>query len=418
MKSAMIYQVTFLKDDISKSIFDEEPTIRQLVMLAVSFAFFWAVVFKLLTGIISYLIRDKPQWLLDAANRDYERGGRETAEAIGMDTSREACQHNFFRMWPWLQVVSVQHALGGLLCLPSLLNLSPHNPSVANSLACLGIISEMGWEIQDLITWIYKRYGTEHGKDVVQLPFLVIITMHHAMTTILAVPLIMNYRNLKTLHWICFELQFAAFVVLSFAEYTKLLDLSKPRQLQQFQILSLIALVVSIWSRVIHWLYLLGEFMVVWYQDQAYGFLVIGGVLGALFSLFSYAIVVRPQCKRWLKFRNQKVEYDQVLSDDQSTPDHLRSSFVALNSAAGELLLEMEEDGGLTELAERLFPSKATDEIDRRASVPASLRLYSERRRSSFLKLLQDPIDESSRRATLNGDSISSLVSEAMKKDQ
>ena len=296
------------------------------------------------------------------------------AERFGMDSSPEGCRRQFVMVWPWLQVVCVQHAIGGLLCVPSLLNLLPHNESLASSLACLGIISEMGWEMQDLLTWIIKRYFTEHGKERVSLPWLTLIIAHHSLTTCLAVPLIMNYRHLKTLHWICFDLQFAACICLSAAEYSKLLDVENPSQLRRFQQLSILSLVVSVWSRIVHWLYLIGEFVVVWFKDQAYGFLVSGLLLGALFTLFSYLCVVEPQYKRWRKFRAKKAEHEEILSNDQGSP----AQFVYCSqrrSGRAALRNGKRSEARISDLAEQFFPSKSREDIARRASVPASLRL-------------------------------------------
>lgn len=414
--SQFIAQAKVLSQDIFASIFEEEPTARQLVMLAVSLAIFWALTFHVLTQVILLFVRHEPAWLVAAATRDYAHGGKEMAESFGLDPSEEACRKLFIMMWPYLQLVYLQHAIGGLLCVPSVFSLLPENESLANSLACLGILSEMGWEIQDLISWICTRYLTANGKQKVAIPLLIIFAVHHSLTTILAVPLILNYRNLKTLHWICFELQFASFVCLGVKEYSKLLDLREPGQLQQFQHLTLLALMVGLWSRVIHWMYLLGEFMMVWYNDKAYGFLAVGGALGTLFSLFSYVCIVEPSYKRWVKFRARKAEYEQVLTDQSSNTEQRRSSFVALDAAAGDLLRELEEEADLLELAERLFPSKMSGDINRRSSLPASLWLGSQRRGSFVLNFLQDPsssMDSSARRATFHDSSLSTLITES-----
>ena len=116
----------------------------------------------LLSALLGPLVHGKP-WLVAAGERDYEHGGKELYKQLGMDLSSKQFVEQFISMWPWTVGVILQHLVGGMLCLPSIFNIG--DPQVAASLACLGILSEMGWEIQDLITWIYKRFGCATRKS-------------------------------------------------------------------------------------------------------------------------------------------------------------------------------------------------------------------------------------------------------------
>jgi len=242
--------------------------------------------------------------------------------------------------------------------------------------------------------------------------------------------MILNYRNLRTLHWLCFDLQIGAAISLSVAEYTKLLDLSIPNQLHQFQALTTFTLITVLWGRLIHWVYLVGELMLVWYRDQAYVFLAVGGFLSLVFSLFSYALLIEPYYKRWYKFCVKRREYEKVVESKTSTPQQRRSSFLALDEAAEEMVLEMERDMAMVEIANWIMKPR-DDIVIRRASLPASLKLGDNvRRRSSFLKFLQDPDSDQEddappavRRATTAFDmddsmssSLASLANELQKK--
>lgn len=410
-----------IAEDIKSSAFDESPEPKQLFMVALALAFFWAIAFKIMMDGIYMLIRDEPAWIVQAADRDYDRSGKQLAEKFGMDASREGCRKQFLGMWPWMQAVLVQHFVGGFLCVPSLFNLMPDNPSMASSLACLGILSELGWEMQDSVYWIHKRYFTKNGKETVALPFMVVLCVHHSMTMCLGVPLILRYRNLKTLHWLCFDLQLGAAISLGVAEYTKLLDLSVPSHLRQFQFLTTFALISVVWTRLFHWIYLVVEFIMVWYREEAHAFLAVGGFLGTLFSVFSYLAVVEPYYKRWHKFCLRKREYEHVVESKTSTQQQRRSSFLALDEAAEDMILELERETAMEEVADWILKPRDVA-INRRASLPASLKLGdSVRRRSSFLRFLQDPDssmrDDSesdatpaARRATMSDDSMSSLL--------
>ena len=178
-------------------------------------------------------------------HRDYEREGKKMLEIIGL--SMTEAEYVEFRMkdWGWMQCVLMQHFVGGLLCVPSVFNFT--NWSIFNidersaaSLACLSILSEMGWEIQDLIVMMYRRLFLPNGHKLVPNISLIIMPIHHSLTCILGIPTILRYRSLKILHWMCFDLQAATAVSFFVAEYTKLLDVSKPNELQQFgQVISL-----------------------------------------------------------------------------------------------------------------------------------------------------------------------------------
>jgi len=173
----------------------------------------------------------------------------------------------------------------------------------------------MGWEIYDTLKIIYKRNFTPTGKAEVPGFMFAIMMIHHSLTTGLGIPTILHYRHLPTLHWICFELQFAAAVALSIGEYTKLLDVTKPHQLRQFQVLTGVAFVVMLITRGFHWLYLIGQFMLVWYRDEAWVFLGVGAPLLLLFSFFNYAFCLAPMWARWMKFRKMSVEYESLPKD-------------------------------------------------------------------------------------------------------
>lgn len=155
-----------LLSDIIDTVFDEDATAQDLLLVVAFMAVFWAVFFAVFSAIVRPLVYGKP-WLVAAGERDYEHGGKELNKQLGMDMEKEAFVEQFMDLWPWVGGIIIQHLIGGILCLPSILNIG--DEQVAASLACLGIISEMAWEIQDLITWIYKRFGIPNGKDMVPM---------------------------------------------------------------------------------------------------------------------------------------------------------------------------------------------------------------------------------------------------------
>ena len=301
--------------DVIATIFNEDATFLDLLALVLALAVFWFVIFAIAAAIIKPLVMGKP-WLIAAGERDYDRGGKELWENVGAPKTKAEFVVSFMDMWAWNQTLAIQHLIGGAVCLPAII--PGHlglDPSVAASLACLGILSEMGWEIEDQLTWIYKRFFTKGGKEKVPNALLIVLGIHHSMTTILGLPMVLNYRDLPTLHWLCFDLQAAAAISLMVTEYTKLLDITKPNQLRQFQSLTFFGLVVMVVTRGFHWVFLCGSLLVMWYQEGRWGFLVVGTIISALFSMFNYAFCIEPYYKWFTKFVKVSAEYKKLPAD-------------------------------------------------------------------------------------------------------
>ena len=168
--------------------------------------------------------------------------------------------------WPRMQAIYIQHLIGSFFCIPSILGIG--DPNFASSLAICGVLSEMGWELQDAAEMLFVRAFYKNGKAIWPDAIVLIFLVHHSLTTILGVPMVLYYRENKSLHWLCFNLQFAAAIALAVGEYTKLLDLSIPSSLRRFIV-----------------------------QYQAWIFLSLGVVLSSLFTLFSYACCIKPYSK-------------------------------------------------------------------------------------------------------------------------
>lgn len=361
---------------LSKIIFDEDATAADLMTIVFAFGILWYVVFYIIKRILRPLVHNKP-WLIKALERDYERSGKKMIEDLNIQFTKEEFIAWAMNDWPRMQGISLQHFVGSLFCIPSLLgSWGGMDPSVASSLAICGVLCEMGWELQDMTEMLFVRTFCKNGKAIWPDSIIVIFALHHSLTTILGVPMVLYYRNLKSLHWICFNLQFAAAVALSVAEYLKTLDVSNPSHLRRFKVLNFIALVIMVWTRIIHWSYLCMDMFLTWYHDDAWTFLALGVVLSIAFTAFSYLCVVKPFYKKFLKFLHVSAEYETLPLD--VTPDKRRSSVIQLDKAVGELLADDE----MKEIADFLAPIFIKRKVSRRQSVPVS-----NRRRRSLLML-------------------------------
>ena len=361
----LLFNISAPNLNVIETIFNEDATVTDLLLLVSALAVFWFFVFYFAAATIRPLVYNKP-WLIAAGERDYERGGKELYEKMGIPKTKPQFVEMFMDMWAWNQTMAIQHFLGGLVCLPAVV---PGNfglaPSVASSLACLGILSEMGWEWEDMLTWIYKRFATPHGKLRVPMGLLAVLAIHHSLTSILGIPVVLHYRDLNVLHWLCFDLQAAAAVTLVVIEYTKMLDITKPSELRQFQSLTLFALIVIIFTRGFHWVYLCCKFIYIWYQEKNWGLFVIGTLVTLVFSLFNWAFCIEPFYKRFRKFMKVSAEFEALPST--ATATDRRKSVMNLEAAAADVLSRQNLE---EELVASLFPKRKTE---RRSTMPASM---------------------------------------------
>jgi hypothetical protein len=195
------------------------------------------------------------------------------------------------------------------------------------------------------------------------------------MTTCLGIPIILHYRSLKTLHLICFDLQAAAASALFVKEYSKMLDVTIPNQLRQFQILSHVALAIMVWTRGIHWILLSAKFMTLWYQQGAWGFLTVGTLMIFIFSGSNWLFCIAPCYKRVVKFMQVSAQHSALPKDAPIAKR--RSSVDALEMAAADVFAHHDLDEKLA----ALFVHNRR--ISRRSTMPASLN----RRRVSWALL-------------------------------
>jgi hypothetical protein len=363
-----------IKQRLITIIFDDSPTIKDLFYVVIAFAILWFIVFSTVKAIIRPLIHNK-KWLLEAIERDYERGGKKLVKDMNLNMTKDEFIAWAANDWPRMQSIYLQHFVGSIFCIPSLLGIGD-DPSVASSLAVCGLLSEMGWEFQDMLEMFVVRMFHKDGKQQWPDAIVIIFLVHHSLASLLGMPMVLFYRHHKTLHWLCFDLQFAAGLALSIGEITKLLDISNPRQLRQFKVLNFIALVTMVWTRIIHWTYLTTTLFVTFYKDKAWAFLFFGVLISIGFSGFSYVCCVKPFYKKFVKFLHVSAEYESLPPD--ASPDRRRSSVMQLDLARAELL-----EAELIAF-ESMFQRR--EEVTRRQSVPV---LRGGRRGSLFALQLQ-----------------------------
>eukprot|EP00536_Pseudo-nitzschia_multiseries_P015925 jgi/Psemu1/44302/gm1.44302_g len=112
-------------------------------------------------------------------------------ELFGVITKEEYYMILLLGFWPDLMLILTQHLIGGAFTLPAVpavLCWDGYPPSTASSLACLlGILIEMGWELQDLFRMTY--FCLFRGKEG-----------ETYLTCCMTLPMVLRYRTLPELH--------------------------------------------------------------------------------------------------------------------------------------------------------------------------------------------------------------------------
>ena len=171
-------------------------------------------------------------------------------------------------------------------------------------------------EMSDMADIVITRSTAVDGKERVPDTLVMIMSIHHSMTLTLGLPLVMKYRQLRTLHLLTFNLQWAAALAISANEYCKTLDLKNQKQLWTFRIVNGISFGIMAWMRGIYWLFLCGKLHMRLYEDEEYTMMCVGVVIYTLITGFNVMLCIYPFGKKMLKFGPRSKEMGLVAMDD------------------------------------------------------------------------------------------------------
>ena len=364
----------FSFESITNIIFDENPSLEDLFKLVAVLALCIYASFAALKPIVTYIAKGplRPA-LVKAAEREYDPSSK-ILQVLNINNEEEFIDLSidFFSMG---MLTNTQHLIGGGCAIPALLanlNIIPINDtSITTSLACLGIMIEMGWEVQDMLTMAFYRLFTQVGKVKFPNAMIAVLIIHHSLATTLALPMILNYRGLPELHRLCFDLQFSGGAGGFIGEFSKLLDVSKPNELRRFQFLSFLMFLIFLWTRVFDWFYLMGIILYLFYREERWTFLGVGIVVFLVFSVFNVFICVIPTYQRLVKFMNMTAEY-KVLPDDADEATR-RSTIANLRKSAAVLSRTSTFNGQITEMmfVDRHVDSRQSISV---ASLPSTMK--------------------------------------------
>lgn len=305
-----------IRSHLLKLVFKEDATYLELLTIALAFSVLWFVAFKLFAMVVRPWAMKSPA-LRRAQERDYDKMDEGAKDFIGVaDLSKEEAINKMLYLWPTWQALFIQHVVGGSLCIPSLFGSG--DSSVASSLAVCGILSEVGWEIEDFI---------------VNFPLPMFMVFHHSLASVMGLPMVKNYRTSRTLHWLCFDLQIIG-LVQPLLTYTSLLDVTKRSDLFQMKFINIIYLIFIGWTRGIHWCICVAKMCMTWYHDEVWVFFAIGTPVLVVFSLLNFMFVTQAW-KRCTKFLNASAEVESLPADAPETKR--RQSLFRLQEAVDEI---------------------------------------------------------------------------------
>lgn len=280
-------------------IFNENPNASSLMIVTAVLALTWFLIFQLVPPIVGSYVWDK-KWLHTAVRRDYTHM-KKAYDRVGYDMGGEdATIAHIIKLWPARALTNVQHAVGGLLCLPAVLGIV--DVRTAAALVCLGTLSEAGWEIQDTLNRIYVRITHPKGKALQPNRIFMVLAVHHVFATGFGIPMLLHYRDLHAFHVMVFMMQGAAGLAGVVFEYTKLLDVTQKPQLHEFTVLTCLACGVMVWTRGIHWCYSAVQILAAWWADGSYTFLALGVPALLAFGAFNWFYCITPFVQRSAKF--------------------------------------------------------------------------------------------------------------------
>mmetsp|Transcript_10756 Transcript_10756/g.27192 ORF Transcript_10756/g.27192 Transcript_10756/m.27192 type:complete len:420 (-) Transcript_10756:2373-3632(-) len=321
-----------------KAVFDENATLVDLLKVVAFLAMLIFVSFYLLRPVLTGLVKgplNKTMWKI--VDMEYNRPDMIKFQEMFEITNKQEFFDKFILYgWPSDVLVYTQHLIGGLCAVPAVLGVGSFSASERSSLACLGILIEMGYEVQDFCTVLfYLFFMGEEGKKKYPMIAVIILVFHHGLTCTMGLPAILAYRDTPELHRLIFDLQFAGGLTGLFGLATRALDVTKKSDLRMFVFVNTFMLLLTVWMRFFDWFYLVYKLMAIFIADKNWTFLITGSIIFTAFSAFNLLFCVIPMCKRFVKFVKKLKAYESLPSDvDKNTRMASKGEF---ELAAGEL---------------------------------------------------------------------------------
>eukprot|EP00931_Biecheleriopsis_adriatica_P074237 TRINITY_DN48341_c0_g1_i1.p1 TRINITY_DN48341_c0_g1~~TRINITY_DN48341_c0_g1_i1.p1 ORF type:complete len:363 (-),score=61.15 TRINITY_DN48341_c0_g1_i1:429-1517(-) len=219
-----------------------ELNVQLLLLMLQSFWWWWFIQWSP-KAIIAPFIKPKPwakQWT------QLNRKGIKEGMFVEFPNDEEA-----FDFSCGFIAILIQHFVGGLFCLPSVLG--GRHASVC-AMACHGALCEAGWELQDIVSraWqVCQGHPSDKAKN--PTPWLVLLAIHHVMGQAMIVPMNIYYHDNSDYHEFVFLLQFAAFLSMMLTNYGYTLNVETASGLRTMRMTVATSWLIVCYSRVVRY---------------------------------------------------------------------------------------------------------------------------------------------------------------------
>merc|ERR1712166_298905 len=137
-----------------------------------------------------------------------------------------------------LAICGCQHMFGAMLCVPAVFPFVADALGISRDVAIFmannGALSEVGWEIGDLINRFFERVILGRT-DLQPNSIIAIMTLHHTLGMVMVIPMTTYYGSHPNYLEMVILLQFAAALGLSMQQFGFMLDITKPGELLQMK---------------------------------------------------------------------------------------------------------------------------------------------------------------------------------------
>lgn len=200
-----------------KEFISPEYTLKEQLIIAFCFSAIWFSFINGLKPLIAYIIKDH-KWFNKILEQDWENMSKEDKEELPKEMTKEEFKDAYRDGWAEENLVMFQHFVGGLLCIPAVFGLF-EDKRFASALACLGCLSETGWEFYDTVKLINEKFFTENGHEEVPRNHFWFVMLHHSAGMGLVIPLNLYYPNEYYYHIFGFNYQCTLYVIYFCGEY-------------------------------------------------------------------------------------------------------------------------------------------------------------------------------------------------------
>lgn len=146
------------------------------------------------------------------------------------------------------------------------------------------------------------------------IPLLIVLAIHHVIGQSMVIPMNIYYPDNACYHELIFLLLFAAGACLAIQNISYTLDISNLKGLILMFILSCIAWLILLYSRLFRFFYVVYKLLLIMYVDGAYG-MIVGGTVGVILMSIFNILLILDSTKKVIKYGRKLINYKKILNN-------------------------------------------------------------------------------------------------------